>query len=100
MGYAAPAIGIAYYLGGAYLVSEDRHMELILMKRLLLRKVYPGQCLPTLLKRLVGRERPYVTRDKLGEIDASAVDMARSEQLLFPEWSFYSDCCDEFFYGS
>ena len=85
-GYVVPILGLGYYLGGSLINPQQgfygaQPHEAIAYAEALSWSMF---C-TTLLKRLVGRERPYVSRGHLGEIDTSAVDMRRSEQLLsFP----------------
>ena len=85
-GYAVPILGLTYYFGGSIINPRQGFYgahphEAIAYAEALSWSMF---C-TTLLKRLVGRERPYVSRGRLGEIDTSAVNMNRSEQLLsFP----------------
>lgn len=85
-GYAAPVLGLAYYIGGSVLGERGQAYgahphEAIAFTQGLSWAMFTT----TLLKRIVGRERPYIARGKLNELDASAVEMSRSEQLLsFP----------------
>ena len=85
-GYVVPILGLGYYLGGSLINPQQgfygaKPHEAIAYVEALSWSMF---C-TTLLKHLVGRERPYVSRGHLGEIDTSAVNMRRSEQLLsFP----------------
>ena len=86
MGYAAPTLALTYYAGGALLsglagVGSARPHEAIAFSEGLSWAMFTT----TLLKRLVGRERPYVVRAQRGELSVDAVDMSPSErQLSFP----------------
>ena len=86
MGYAAPALAITYYAGGVALsqlagVGAARPHEAIAFSQGLSWAMFGT----TLLKHLIGRERPYVVRAQRGEFPLDLVEMSASERLLsFP----------------
>ena len=85
-GYLAPALGLGYYIGGSLIGGKSGYYGAYRHEAIAFTEALSWSMLTTvLLKRLVGRERPYVARGHWGEIDASAVKMNHSEQLLsFP----------------
>lgn len=86
LGYVAPALTLTYYVGGSALsggvgVGGARPHEALAFSEGLSWAMFST----TLLKHLVGRKRPYIARGERGELDATAVNMSESEQLLsFP----------------
>ena len=86
MGYAAPALALTYYVGGAALsqlagVGDARPHEALAFSEGLSWAMFGT----TLLKHLVGRERPYVVRAQRGELPLESVNMSASERLIsFP----------------
>lgn len=101
-GYAVPALTLSYYIGGS-LLTQGRgwggaypHEALALTEGLSW-----AMLSTTILKRLVGRERPYIVRSKLGELDGEAVNMSASEQLLsFPSGHSAAIAATTFFIGA
>ena len=85
-GYVAPVLGLSYYIGGSFIGGQQGYYGAYPHEALAFTEGLSWAMLTTsLFKRLVGRERPYVTRGAWGELDASAVAMSRSEQhLSFP----------------
>ena len=85
-GYIAPALGLGYYVGGSLIGGSSGYYGAYQHEAIAFTEGLSwSMFLTSLLKRLVGRERPYVVRAQLGEVDASMVEMSRSEQLLsFP----------------
>lgn len=84
--YLVPALGLGYYVGGSLIGGQSGYYGAYRHEAMAFTEALSWSMLTTiLLKRLVGRERPYITRGHWGEVDASAVQMNRSEQLLsFP----------------
>lgn len=98
-GYIVPALGLAYYVGGALIQPQQGFYgayphEAVAFSQALSWSMFST----TFLKHLVGRERPYVSRSRTGEIDASGVNMSRSEQLLsFPSGHSTAIAASSFF---
>lgn len=99
LGYAAPALALGYYVGGSIISGGEgwggaHPHEAIAFAEGLSWAMFST----TLLKRIVGRERPFVARGALGEIDTDAVEMSRSERLLsFPSGHSTSIAATSFF---
>lgn len=85
-GYIAPVLASTYYIGGAVLGGPDGWMGAQPHEALaFVEGLSWAMFSTTLLKHLVGRERPYVVRGRLGELKTSEVKMRSSERLLsFP----------------
>lgn len=85
-GYIAPILGLGYYVGGGFIGGSSGYYGAYQHEAIaFIEGLSWSMFLTSLLKRIVGRERPYVVRGHLGEVDASMVKMNRSEQLLsFP----------------
>lgn len=86
MGYAAPTLALSYYVGGSLLNGGRGGLGAHAHEAIAFSEGLSWAMFSTsLLKHLVGRERPYVVRGRLGELNASQVEMSATERLLsFP----------------
>ena len=85
-GYVAPALALSYYVGGSVISGGRGWRGAHPHEAIAFTEGLSWAMLSTMfLKHFVGRERPYVIRGRMGELNSNEVNMKRSEQMLsFP----------------